>query len=170
MIADTVYATYAQKPGSEHIASLDACRGLEQLVRRHRPRRVLEVGSGIGTLTDLLAQTLDPDAVLVSLEDNPYCLEQRRLNLGPRLGRASLLPDLGALKREIFDLVVVDGGLADASVVPFVAHRGLVFVEGFRGAQRQFLKASGRPCACVNIRAMHRGGSSYGLDAWGGAY
>lgn len=170
MLADTLYATYARKPGSQHIASLNACRGLEELVRRYHPRRVLEIGSGIGTLTDLLTQTLDPDAALTTVEDHPFCLEQMTLNLGPRLFRALVVHDLGAIQGEIFDLVIVDGGRSDGSAMPFVAHRGLVFVEGFRGDQRKFLEVSTRSHTLMNIRAMHRGFSSRGAADWGGAY
>jgi hypothetical protein len=170
MIADSLYEAYAQKPGSQHIASLNACRGLEHLVYRYNPQRVLEIGSGIGTLTDLLTQTLDPKALLVTVESDPFCLEQMSLNLGSRLSRVVRVPDLDSVEEQDFDLVIVDGGRSDVSVTPFVARRGLVFVEGFRGDQRDSIEKSGRPYAATNVRAMHRGGSPSGVSEWGGAY
>jgi protein-L-isoaspartate O-methyltransferase len=170
MIAQTLQPAYAMKPGSQHIASLHACAGLEKLIQQYRPKRVLELGAGIGTLTDLLIESLTPDAVIVTVEDHPYCLEQMRNNLGRRLTRVTLVHDLDAVERDGFDLVVVDGGRADISVVPFVASRGFVFVEGFRGEQRKFIEESRRPYAFANVRAMHRGGSVHGSHEWGGAY
>jgi hypothetical protein len=170
MIADTIHREYSVKPGSQHIASLHACRGLEQLIGRYPPKRVLELGAGIGTLTDLMLQILPADTVLVTLEDHSYCLEQMRANVGSPLLRATLVSNYDEIGPTDFDLVVVDGGRADASVMPFVAPKGLVFVEGFRAEQRKFLEDGSRAYAAMNVRAMDRGGSLHGPNRWGGAY
>jgi protein-L-isoaspartate O-methyltransferase len=169
MIAEALYTAYAQKPGSQHIASLHACRGLEKLVLRHRPPRVLEIGAGIGTLTDLLLSAL-PDVHLTTTEDNSFCLEQLKANLKDRLARVRIVQSPEDVAGELFDLVVVDGGLDTVSVLQFVAPHGIVFVEGFRSAQRELLETGSRRFARTNIRAMHRGGSPSGATAWGGAY
>src|SRR4051794_39986782 len=56
--AAVVWKKYSDRPGSKHIATEFAIAGIVKWVEILKPRRVLEIGPGIGTLTEALIRTL----------------------------------------------------------------------------------------------------------------
>jgi protein-L-isoaspartate O-methyltransferase len=169
--------------GSEFIASADAVAGLIRILRRDQPRRILEVGSGIGTLTFTIISTMDEAGCrgyrLVMVENNDYCRSQLAVNLAEKLARGTLVRDVGEIPDGEFDLIIVDGGAeTDGRYLTLLAPRGMIFVEGYREPQRALIEAS-RPS---HVRALYRSmqidrsaahharsgnGSAIG---WGGGY
>ncbi len=87
---------------------------LSLLLYRHKPEQVLELGAGIGTMTDALLVHPAGIKSLVTTEDNEYCLSVLRGNLtnpeDPRLLVAVKISDIPESAK--FDLVVGDGGFA----------------------------------------------------------
>src|SRR5258708_24469779 len=86
--AKEIYDLFSKKPGSEHIASEVSLQYLAACLRLFKPSKVLEMGAGIGTITQAVLS--HPCAVreLVSTETNPFCLKVLRENLrddSPRL-------------------------------------------------------------------------------------
>src|SRR5215831_17965074 len=79
-----VYRRFAARPGSEHIATWRALACLSALVRLRQPEKVLEFGTGIGTITYLLLTSL-PQLNVVGLETNPFCLAQLDRNIPDEL-------------------------------------------------------------------------------------
>lgn len=172
--AARIRAIFKARPGSEFIASADAIAGLQRLICTRRPRSVLEIGSGIGTLTFTILDAYRAlgvkDYRMVTVEGNAFCVSQLRMNLANEPRPPHVVDDVGAIAGEQFDLVIVDGGNEDDTrFLDFVAPRGMVFVEGYRAPQRSHIARSGRRYASANIRSLqqnhHRPSS-----VWGGAY
>lgn len=162
-----VFDRFVTRPGSGYIASGFALGRIIALVEQRRPERILEVGSGIGTITAAVRSAQVDVGLHVAVEDVEFCLEQFAANLGPEADEVVVVPrarDLVAAVGPVaFDLVIVDGGdtpdlvpeeqhtftaadMADevGAWLALVAPRGLVLVENIRAAQRGALEAQTR--------------------------
>jgi predicted O-methyltransferase YrrM len=152
--AREIYRRFQAKPGSEHIATEQALAYLSALLDAAQPKVVLEMGAGIGTITDaLLLHPARPERI-VAAEQNDYCLSVLRGNLTNSEDRRLVIaskpeevpPDL------VFDLVVGDGGFGvDGHYVTFSSQLRpgtIVFAEGnrirLRKALTKDLKGLGR--------------------------
>ncbi len=132
------------------IASERAIAALIELVQKRRPSRILELGSGIGTLTSTILETArvtglsgKPGFGFYTLETQPFCLEQLQTNLKGFEGDYKLVREIHELPQDLlFDLIVVDGGgdlPNDLGVIDFsgrLAQHGVILLEGGRGYQR----------------------------------
>jgi len=155
--AEQIYAQFKHYPGSEHIASENAIRGLIGVLKRARPRRILEMGSGIGTLSFTIISTMRElrpgDYQLVMVEHHPFCRAQLAINLGDEFYRTTLVRSGREIPSGEFDLIIVDGGdTFDDRYLRFLAPHGMLFVEGHREPQRRIVEQSGRPF----VRALYR--------------
>lgn len=128
-----VHRCFASARGADHIATLSALSWLSAVVRLVQPRRVLEMGAGIGTLTRLLLSY--PVEQVVATEQNEMCLNLLHANLAQdaRLRVVTSPAELAPLGFEA-DLIVSDGGFYADSDEEFRCARlnTLVFVEGDR--------------------------------------
>ena len=158
--ASDIWQKFAALPGAAvdgrvGIASEYAISGLINAIRHYRPIRILEFGSGIGTLTyTVLRAAADqglnqqPGFTFYTVENNPFCLEQLASNLhdfdadGYHLVAA---PDVIPAEMK-FDLIIVDGGGDvgnDMGIMAFdnrLNPGGVIFIEGFRRFQRGLIQ------------------------------
>lgn len=147
--AEAHHAEFRQRAGSEQIASAFAIGGLHALLDRLAPRRVLEVGSGIGTLTAILTARCER---VHAVEDHAWCTQAMLTNLNAA-SRVHLGVGLGYLH----DLIVVDGDqITPATALGLLKHRGWMLVEGNRRTWRAGLKYGYRPFTAVNLRPFDR--------------
>jgi hypothetical protein len=108
------YRIYKKKLGSERMACEQALIYLSACLRIFKPMSILEIGAGIGTMTDaILSHPYHPN-LLYTIEHNEFCLEQLALNLShhPR-NKYNVLTtktDITNLSLDL-DLIVGDGGL-----------------------------------------------------------
>lgn len=83
MKANIIHSYYQNKIGSQQIASKKALRKIEKFGRRFERNYpngyVLEIGTGIGTICDLITSTTN--LKYIGYESNEFCLEQLRLNV-----------------------------------------------------------------------------------------
>jgi hypothetical protein len=134
-----VHREFAGRPLSRYIPSERSLTWLCASLRAHRPRRVLEFGGGIGTITAALLR--HPCAVerLVTTEEDPRFRAILRGEDDPRHTVVATPDDLAALDYRA-DLVVLDGGFADTLGHPLeaasVRDGTLLFVDGDRARQR----------------------------------
>jgi hypothetical protein len=176
-----VFERFVPRPGSGYIASGFALGRIVDLVERRRPERILEVGSGIGTITTAVLEARDragTSGLHVAVEDVPFCLEQFAANLADRAAEVVVVPRaadvVAAVGSVRFDLVIVDGGDPDdllpeerhtfteadraaevGAWAALVAPGGVVLVENTRIAQRRDLEAQvGRPFAHEHVRPI----------------
>ncbi len=158
--ARRIWQRFAALPGASldgvvGIASEHAIAGLIEVLGRYRPRRILELGGGIGTLTYTIlctarrnGLTAVPGFSLVTVESHPFCLEQLSKNLADFDGAYRVVPNTEELRArgETFDLLVVDGGgdlgndLGIQDVSGSLETGAVVLVEGGRIFQRRLLE------------------------------
>ncbi len=143
------HAAFRALAGSEQIASAHALTVLMATLAKLQPRRVLEVGSGIGTMTVVLANF---GCQVHTVEDNTFCATAMRRNLTD-WGLNRLSPGLGYLH----DLIVVDGEqVKPETALGLLKHGGWMLVEGNRRHWRAVLKYGYRPFTAVNLRPFDR--------------
>jgi hypothetical protein len=150
--AEVIFQRFRVLPGARHIASPYAIEGLLRLIDQQRPRRILEIGAGIGTLTSVIGGAARAGAEVITVEDVPYCQEQLAVNLGDLLALIELRDSLDELSG-VFDLVVVDGHQL-INVLRYVSPGGYVFVEGDRWEQRDALATTNRPYCVAHYRSL----------------
>ena len=166
--AAEIHRHFSKLPGSERIATEHAIAGLIQWLDRKKPKVVLEIGAGIGTLTYAVLRTVETfphSTQMVTFEDNAFCIEQMRNNLREFEGRYQHIDQLDQLNSalESCDFLLIDGGNLDEAFFEKLAPGGTIFVEGLRKKQRKVLeKLHGhRKWSSANyIKASlkHRGG------------
>lgn len=141
-VASRVYRSFARKPGSAHIASEQALAHVAAVVRANKIRSVLEFGAGIGTVTYLLLDRLPEDRLLVSTEQDPFCLDQLARNIPPEMRRGLSI----SCPREIagsdgFDLVIADGKLAKIQASDYLGSGSVCFIDGDRAKTRAAIES-----------------------------
>lgn len=141
--ARRLHREFAGRRLSRYIPSERSLTWLSASLRVHRPRRALEFGGGIGTITAALLT--HPCAVerVVTTEEDPRFQMILRGEDDPRLTLVASPDELAALDYHA-DLVVLDGGFADPLGHPIEADSArdgtFVFVDGDRGPQRRELQ------------------------------
>jgi predicted O-methyltransferase YrrM len=171
--ASQIWQRFAALPGAAMnnnigIASEHAIGGLIDVIHRYHPLRILEFGSGIGTLTYTVlhttaAQGLNavPGFTFYTVENNEFCLEQLGINLQNfDASQYTLVHAPDDIPAELkFDLIIVDGGGDvgnDMGVMEFgnrLNPGGVIFIEGFRRFQRGLVQQwyGSRPHAEISL-------------------
>ena len=134
-LAEQIHAKFQAREGAEQIASLWALEGLEAWLTDNPPERVLEVGAGIGTVSELLGHYCRLSEFVVCVEDDPWCRTKWGHNVWP-IPPAMHLYDKVPLYEQPFDLIVLDGPQMPPDGWHLLARGGTVFVEGNRRGQR----------------------------------
>lgn len=159
-LAELIHARFRALPGSERIASEFAVAGALAWLQRARPMRVLEVGAGIGCLSEAIRIwavsdfEIFLDAETICVEDEPWCRAQWEQNVRP-LPRGMHLFDKAPLL-VWWDFVLLDGLQMPAEGWIALARRAVVFVEGGRRAQRTELRRVLREAGRQAIEATWR--------------
>lgn len=109
MDARAVHDLYVHKEGAQAISGIATLEAVIRVIQEKRPRTILEIGAGIGTITHALLA--NSDAEIDIYEPNEFCIEQLKKNLTSFQGRYRLLTDPNQLPpRRAYDVVIVDGG------------------------------------------------------------
>lgn len=174
---DARHLRYRSRPGSNFIASGFALDAIGRLVSDLRPRVVLEVGSGIGTLTEeLLDAPAGAIGTQIAVEADAFCLDQLAANIGERLDGVLVVASAADVPAEVgpYNLVIVDGSSVDdlapedrdrwtvdqeraevAAWASRLAPRAVVIVENERPRQRDHLESLvSRPFLHEHIRPL----------------
>lgn len=144
ILAREVWDRFSELEGAQHIASEFALAHLACVLRSRRPKRALELGAGIGTITSMILAYSGLDAEVVTTEANEFCLRQLDRNidteLKPRLRIIDSADDLAGVETS-FDLIVLDGHFGVEKVNRFLDAGTVCFVEGARQGTRDKLNA-----------------------------
>lgn len=167
----TTFRRYRKLPGSEHIASAMALTYLSASLRAFRPKVVMELGSGIGTMTDALLMHPQRPEFVWTVESNLFCRQQLARNMAHHdatrfavLTSAEEIRAVGLGGR--VDLLLGDGGLgkSEAPVPEELAGLKLgsvVFAEGVRREFRALVQKALPP-------GLHVAFAEYGVTyRWG---
>lgn len=146
--AAEVFDLFSKKEGSQYIATPFNLQALLDLNAATPFGRVLEMGSGIGTMTYLLLA--HSNAHVDTYEDNEFCKAALATNLAGYEARYTLLTEYAtAPPSQTYDLVIVDGGTGKKhdggamSAVQNIARSvesRIFFIEGQRYQQRTLLR------------------------------
>lgn len=152
-LASAIYRQFVELPGSEHIATEFALTYLSRLLFEAEPKRVLEVGAGIGTITKLLLAHPCLVEHIISTEGNEFCLSALANNIGPGYGDrwrvVRAVDDI--LDAQTYDLVIFDGYSGVDQIYRLLGAGTICFVEGIRHPIREGLNRhlSDRNMACI---------------------
>lgn len=148
--ARKIHALFKSKEGSQHIGGIDAIKNIIDICTADKPKRILEMGSGIGTITWTLLKF--SEGRIDGYESNPWCLDQLRKNLG-QPDRLNIVESYRILPPHLeYDLVIVDGGTGGGGDVDdgkmrtvylflkYLDRVGKILVEGSRTGQRTFIR------------------------------
>lgn len=143
---EDIYRFFKTQSGSYAIAKPHNIEAIIHFCRQKQPKRVLELGGGIGTLSYTILSV--SDATIDIYENNDFCQNKLNENLKAWPGRFQIIEDYKTLPpAKEYDVVIIDG--PDPPGLP--AHRvvlteniigsldriGTVFVEGLRHNQRR---------------------------------
>lgn len=107
--AQEIYNRFKTQNGSEHIGKPVTIEILSDICRAIKPKRVLELGGGLGTNSYTILK--NSEAYLDIYEHNEFCRDKLTDNLTEYKQRYSVIKDYKILPpAEDYDLVVVDGG------------------------------------------------------------
>ena len=161
LYAKEIYELFSRKPGSEHIASEVSLQYLTACLRLFKPSRVLELGAGIGTITETVLSHPCAVSELVSTETDPYCLSVLRNNLrGPGLQRLTVVTTPSELSQLKFvaDMIIGDGGFYSSEELSTARVGTIFFTEGrrekLRNAFTKELTAEGRTITFINYGSV----------------
>lgn len=139
------YIKFSKAKGSEYIASEYALFRILQFIKLFNPKLILEVGAGIGTISDSILKLKTPfNLELYATESNEFCLHNLQQNLENQYKHLNLYNSIGELPEEKldFDLVIIDGkekGLL--SLINRLSKNAIIIVEGDRKDQTDILKS-----------------------------
>src|SRR5262245_55544664 len=109
-VARNIHDSFSRKAGSHRIASTFSLCHVSRIIRMHRPKAVLEVGAGIGAISELILLHQEKVDCLYSIESDRLCRSALRENLRPREGQSwHLLSSHEEIKwTRSFDLIVFE--------------------------------------------------------------
>jgi len=123
-----VHNEFINKKGSEHIATLSSLMNLSELLTDYEPKSVLDFGSGIGTITQLVLRTTK--ATVVCYEKNSWCIDQLKLNIleKNRIEITDVIPS------QKFDVIIIDDDISRKQIRKIIGNcrPKTVFIEGYR--------------------------------------
>jgi hypothetical protein len=135
-IAEEIFLRYSIKSGAEQCASLFSIKSLEFLIIKNSFYNILELGGGLGTLTELMLRVSESD--LTTVENNPFCINEIEKNLYNQRPY-KLLRDYSQINRFDFELLVIDvnNGIFNISeLVKRSTNCRAIFIEGHHLAHR----------------------------------
>ncbi len=146
-IAREVSSLFKAKSGSQEIAQEDALTQIGKIFYEVQPNAILDLGSGIGTISYYLSRlTTDANFELYLYEVNEYCQKALMENLnGLNFHLIRSIEELSKLMSQI-DFVIIDDYINYASTRTLLSNckPKAVFIEGHRRKQRLFVLKSFR--------------------------
>jgi hypothetical protein len=135
--SDLITHKYSEMAGAEQIASRISINTILFLLRQKAPREILELGAGIGTITETILANCE--GRLTSVENNPWCRAQLQKNIAGLRG-FTLINEYESLNSETnsdFICIDVNNGIFNVETLNMNSpHLKTVFIEGHHLAHR----------------------------------
>ena len=144
-MAEENYDYFVGKLGATEIATREALRLIENWVNELKPSSILEIGSGIGTITRLITKSVDSNVQIVVYEKNDWCRSRFWENITfSNIDLFVSSSDLLKSDYTKFDFCIVDDFLnqkeTDSLVTKFKPK--VIFIEGHRRMQQMYFAQS----------------------------
>lgn len=138
------YRKFSKADGNQFITSEYALYTILRLIKKFEPRIILEVGIGIGTLSDTILNAnfyFQPD--MFGTETDSFCLQQISKNLGDNYKNLKIFRNISELPAEKqFNFIIIDGKEETLmKIVDRVTKRGIIVIEGDRREQVKKLRS-----------------------------
>lgn len=153
------YKFFCGLEGSDYIASEFALYTILKLIKRFKIERILEVGLGIGSISDTVlkyAREERKEIIYFGTEKNDFCLRQLQKNV-QHYDYINLFDELSNIPNISFDLIIIDG--LDESlneIKNFTSPHCILFVEGGRSDQTILLKELFPQHLYVNVISLEK--------------
>lgn len=134
----SVWEEFSLKKHSRHIATQSALTCLAQLLTDKRPKKVVELGGGIGTISHLMWRHDCQPALVATLEDSPICLPALTA-LAIWTGPWKIVQSPTELTGYQADLLIVDGGTLTPPELNVIRNSTIIFCEGNRDKERAII-------------------------------
>jgi hypothetical protein len=136
-----IFDFFKAQQGSDYIATQFAIHQLIKWLIRRKPRKILEVGAGIGTLTFAVCSCRGKFPFdFITIEWNQYCKDSLSRNLIDQVNEYKQISSLEDLEKiDLFDFIIIDGGEQDPNFICHLALNGTIFVEGFMDKKHQLI-------------------------------
>lgn len=142
--AEKYYKRFSKLPGNQHIANLFAIEKILDILKIHRPKKILEVGLGIGSISYSILDynyIKNKSIEYYGTEANDFCLKALSKNLGKYHDQIIILDNVAQIEKPgYFDMIIIDG--SDDSlekISELIANHGIIFIEGDRKNQQNTL-------------------------------
>jgi hypothetical protein len=138
----SIFEKYSKLVGSDQIATRFALRIISKHLNEHRPKSILEIGAGIGTITELLIREL-PTAKIFSYENNAWCISQLVKNINQKQVQI-ITSHKSLLQTTESDFLIIDDYLDEEITFALISRikPESVFIEGHRRRQRLYVVKS----------------------------
>lgn len=140
----SLYHSFCDAEGNQHIASEYAIGKINGLVEKFGVKRILEVGLGIGSISGIvLAVNRNKPALAYNgTEANDFCLDALPENLKEDYSRLKIYSDLSDIPSDKkFDLIIIDGkDLNLQAIKGLISVNGILAIEGDRIPQQDSLQ------------------------------
>ncbi len=140
----TLYQSFCEAEGNQHIASEYAIGKINGVVKKFRVKKILEVGLGIGSISGIvLALNRNKlDLEYTGTEAIDFCLKALPENLKEDYSRLKIYSDLSEIPSDKkFDLIIIDGKDHNVqSVKDLISENGIIGIEGDRMPQQDLLQ------------------------------
>ncbi len=145
MYANEFYNKFSSAEGNQHIASLFALKKTLDILKLYKPKNILEIGLGIGSVSYTILEYCKRNEIEINYfgtEANEFCLKQLPLNLENHYGKIILYDSIDKINEELkFDFIIIDG--ADDSLEKIKNQTTVnccIFIEGDRKFQVEKIK------------------------------
>lgn len=135
--AKLVFNEFFIKPGSDHIATVGSLANILNLVQNNSFKLVVEIGSGIGTISKLILQ--NTSTKFLAFESNKWCIENLQMNTRD-CRDFQIITDFEKLlsKLESHFFLIIDDYLTWKHVWKLMKSNhapSAIFIEGYRNKQ-----------------------------------
>ncbi|GAA4316368.1 hypothetical protein GCM10023115_25430 [Pontixanthobacter gangjinensis] len=139
------YQKFSQAEGSQYIVSEYALNQILKLVQKFKPVNILELGVGIGTISDSILKRYNSkyQPNVYGIENNSFCLSKIPENLGEDYRKLKLFNSIQGLPENIkFDFLIIDGKDNDLELLKDkIRDKAIIVVEGDRKDQTDIFKS-----------------------------
>lgn len=140
------YKYFSEQEGCQHIAGLFALEKILDIIDVNKPKTILEVGLGIGSISYTILKQADNSDTQVTYhgtEANEFCLNALKQNLGKYYQSVNIYKDIETLNsKEKYDFVIIDGSDDSIEYIKdLINPNGVIFIEGGRANQTNKMKS-----------------------------